>query len=103
MQPATFSDQPEAQQFKEIPEEDILIPEDPAHQAAQQAVQQGEASKSTGKTGESSQAVDNPTPEGAEAGADAPPAPAEDPTVEPKPGTSTDPTDTQKPQDGNEL
>ena len=64
MQQATLSDQPESQQFKDIPEEDIQDVDDPTCQAAQQAVRQGEASKSTGKAGkgEGSQAVDKPTP-----------------------------------------
>ena len=101
MQQATFSNQPETQQFKDIPEEDTL---DPTCQAAQQAVKQGEASKSTGKTGagEGTQAVDKPTPEGAEGGAEASPTAVQASTEDPKPGTSTDPTDPQEPRDNNE-
>ena len=78
---------------------------DPNCQAAQQAVRQGKASKSTGKAGEGSQAADKSTPEGAEGGAKAPPTTAQAPTVDPKPGTSTDPTvptDPQESQDDNE-
>ena len=64
MQQATFSDQPESQQFEDIPEKDVLDVDDPTCQAAQQAVGQGEAGKSTDKAGkgEGSQAVDKPTP-----------------------------------------
>ena len=83
MQQATFSDQPEAQQFEVISEEDILDVDDPEHQAAQQAARQGETSKSTGKAGEGSQATDNPIPEGAEGGAHVPPATAQAPAVDP--------------------
>ena len=64
VQVVTFSELPEADQFEDIDKEDWPDMENPQCQAAQQAVEQGEASKSRGKTGagEGSQAVDKPTP-----------------------------------------
>ena len=76
-----------------------------------QAAEEGEASKSAGKTGqgEGSKAVDKPTPTGADGGAEASPDTAQAPTInptDPNAGTSndtTDPTDTpQDHQDKNE-
>ena len=84
LQQVTFSsDQPEARQLEGTTEEDILDMDNPECQAAQQAVGQGETSKSTGKAGECSQATDNPAPQGAEGGAEAPPATAHAPTRDP--------------------
>ena len=75
--------------------------DDPQCQAAQQAVGQGEASKSAGKAGEDSQDVDKPT--GVEGGAQTPPNVAQDPTIDPpqaQPSTSKgatqDPTSDRK-------
>ena len=102
MQVATLSDQPEAEQFEDIPEEEWLDMDKPP-----QAVGEGEASKLAGKTGEGegSKAVGKPTLTGAEGGAEAPPNTAQastvNPPMDPQAGTSkdnpqapTDPTDT---------
>ena len=61
MHVATFSDQPEAEQFKDILEEEWLDMDKPP-----QAVEEGEASKSAGKTDEGNKAVGKPTTTGAE-------------------------------------
>ena len=81
MQAATFSDQPEADQFEDIPEEDWPDMDKPP-----QAVGEGEASKSADKTGEGegSKAVGKPTPTGAEGGAKVPPDTAQTTTVNPQ-------------------
>ena len=107
MQAATFSDQPEADQFEDIPEEDWPDMDKPP-----QDVGEGEASKSAGETGEGegSKAVGKPTATGAEGGAEAPPDTAQattvNPPMDPQPGTSKDnsqaPTNTpHDPQDEN--
>ena len=65
-----------------------------------QAAEEGEASKSAGKTGEGSKAVGKPTPTGAEGGAEAPPNVAQVPTINPpQPQPSTSKGDTQDPTD----
>ena len=46
-----FSAETERSQFEDIHEECWLDLDDPQHKAAEQAAQQGEASKSTGETG----------------------------------------------------
>ena len=91
MQASTFSNQPEEEQFEDIPEEEWLDMDKPP-----QAVGEGEASKLAGKTGEGegSKAVGKPTPTGAERGAEAPPDTAQaatvNPSMDPQLGTSKD-------------
>ena len=101
-------DEPEADQFENIAEEDWSDMENPqvAQPQATKATE-GEASKSAGKAGEGegSKAVDKPTPTGTEGGAQAPPDTVQAPNInpeEPKAGTSTDPTNPRDPQDPEE-
>ena len=73
-----FSDEGGDSQFKDIAEEDWPDLDKPP-----QAAEEGEASKSAGKTGEGegSKAVGKPTPTGAEGGAKVPPNTAQTTTV----------------------
>ena len=88
MQAAVHGDQPEAEQseaeqFEDLEEADEITW--PDFDNPREAAGQGEASKSTGKTGEGSQDVGKPTR--AEGGAPVPPDVVQDPT-QLKPSTS---------------
>ena len=93
MATARFGDEGGDSQFEDITEEDWPDLDKPP-----QAAEEGEASKSAGKTGEGSKAVGKLTPAGAEGGAEAPPDVAQAPTVNPpQPQPSTSKGDTQDP------
>ena len=85
------ADQPEAEQFKDLDEEDW-----PDFNNLLQAAKRGEASKSAGKAGESSQDVGEPTR--AEGGAQAPHDVVQNSPTDPiQPKSRTSKEDTQAP------